>query len=144
MNDVQRFDNLKQIVEKDPDNFQARRELIVLCLDFGFEEMALKHLNYLVQVFPNDANLHFNMGICFEKLKKPKLAQHAYERAVKIKDDDPDYLYNLALICEELGEVELAMNYFKKVAVLENDDENAFFCIGCLYIKKNDTKNAAK
>jgi tetratricopeptide (TPR) repeat protein len=90
MSDVERFEKLKEIIEKDPANFQARRELAVLCLDLGFEQMALKHLDYLVQVFPNDPNLHFNIGICWEKLKRPQFALNAYKRAVSLKEDDPD------------------------------------------------------
>ena len=57
MNDIQRFESLKTTIENDPTNFQARRELAVICLDMGFDMLALKHLNYLSKTFPDDPNL---------------------------------------------------------------------------------------
>ena len=117
MNEVQKFDSLKKSIEEDPTNFQARRELAVLCLDNGFDEMALKHLSYLVAVFPDDANLHFNMGVAFEKIKQFTYALKSYEKAVSIKPDEPDFLYNLALVLEGLGKEDEALYNFKKVAL---------------------------
>lgn len=144
MNDLELFENLKETVENDPSNFQAKRELAILCLDLGFEKIALKHLNALTLMFPNDPNLHFNVGICWEKLKHPKFAIKAYERAIALKDDDPDFLFNLAIVLEELGQDDASMLNFKKVIYLENEDPNAFFYIGCLYLKRGDHQNALK
>ena len=127
MNDIQRFENLKKTVENDPTNFQARRELAVLCLDLGFDQVAMKHLSYLTGVFPNDANLYFNAGICWEKLKHPKYALNAYKKAVELKGDDPDFLYNLALAYETNGMDDEAILNLKKVICIKNDDANAFF-----------------
>ncbi|GBF22745.1 TPR repeat-containing protein [Candidatus Gastranaerophilus sp. (ex Termes propinquus)] len=152
MNEVQRFDTLKRAIEEDTTNFQARRELAVLCLDLGFEQMALKHLSYLANIFQEDASLQFNIGICWEKLKRYEYALKAYRRAVELKPDDPDFLYNLALVLEALGEEDEALLKFKEVACLEYSKSpsgdvgsaNTFFCIGCLYSKKGDSKNAIK
>ena len=58
----------------------------MMCLDMGFDMMALKHLNYLSNTFPNDPNLYFNIGICWEKLKQFKFALDAYTKAVKLKE----------------------------------------------------------
>ena len=144
MNDIQRFENLKKTVENDPENFRARRELAVLCLDLGFDQAAMKHLSYLINVFPDDANLYFNIGICWEKLKHPKYALNAYKKAVELKGDDPDFLYNLARAYEANNMDEEAMLNFKKVICINSDDANAFFSIGVLYSKKNDSENAIK
>lgn len=144
MNDVQRFDNLKKTIENDPSNFQARRELAVLCLELGFEQVALKHLTYLIGVFPDDANLYFNTGICWEKLKQPTYALNAYKKAVEIKGDDPDFLYNLALAYEACGMEDEALLKFKTVVCIKNDDANAFFSIGVIYAKRGDSQTAIK
>ena len=115
MNDIERFDNLQTTIKLNPENFQARRELIMLCLDLGFEKVALSHIKYLLKIFPNDANLYFNTGICWEKLKNYDNALYAYQKAVEIKPDDPDFLYNLALVYEIKGQIDKAMESFKKV-----------------------------
>ena len=38
MNDIERFENLQTAIKLNPKNFQARRELIMLCLDLGYEK----------------------------------------------------------------------------------------------------------
>ena len=71
MSDFELLENLKTAVENDPTNFQARRELAVLCMDMGYEKVALNQFNSLSQVFTEDADIFFNIGICWEKLRKP-------------------------------------------------------------------------
>ena len=56
MNDTERFKNLQTTIKLNPKNFQARRELIMLCLDLGFESVALHHIKYLLEIFPDDAD----------------------------------------------------------------------------------------
>lgn len=143
MNEVQRFENLKKNIENDPTNFQARRELAMMCLDMGFDSMALKQLNFLSKAFPEDANLHFNMGICFEKLKLFKFALNSYKKAVELKGE-PDFIYNLALAYENLEMDDDAMIEFKRVICAEPDDSNSFFCIGCLFEKRQEFEMAIK
>ena len=101
MNDIERFENLQTTIKLNPKNFQARRELIMLCLDLGFEKVALSHIKYLLKIFPDDADLYFNIGICHEKLKNKELALVAYQKAVALKPSDPDFLYNLALFFDK-------------------------------------------
>ena len=113
MNDIERFENLQTIIKLNPKNFQARRELIMLCLDLGFERVALSHIKFLLDVFPDDANLYFNTGICWEKLKNVNNALIAYQKAVELKPDEPDFLYNLALAYEANGDIDNAMDNFK-------------------------------
>ena len=50
MNDIERFENLQTTIKLNPKNFQARRELIMLCLDLGFEKVALSHIKYLLEI----------------------------------------------------------------------------------------------
>ena len=51
MNEIERFENLQTTIKLNPGNFQARRELIMLCLDLGFEKVALSHIKYLLDIF---------------------------------------------------------------------------------------------
>ena len=88
MSDIQRFEQLKRSIEADSTNFQARRDFAMLCSDMGFIEVAIKHFSFLSKIFPDDANLHFNIGICFEKVKEMELALQSYKKAVEIKPDE--------------------------------------------------------
>ena len=57
MSDIEKFEQLQTTIKLNPKNFQARRELIMLCLDLGFESAALSHIKYLLNIFPEDAEV---------------------------------------------------------------------------------------
>lgn len=130
-------DNLKQ----DPSNFQARRELAVALAYQGFNEEALANLQYLAKYFPNDADLQYNLGILYEKLKDFKSAKIAYEKALDISPQE-DYFYNLGEVLVELEDWDRAINNFNQVLKTDSNDSNAYFNIGYCFYKKNDKKNA--
>ena len=64
------IEKLQEVLKDDPSNFQARRELSILLADNGFNEEALSNMKYLEIYFPDDAELYYNLGIVYEKLKK--------------------------------------------------------------------------
>ena len=139
MSDFELLENLKNTVEADPTNFQARRELAVLCMDMGYEKVALNQFNSLSQIFTQDADIFFNIGICWEKLKNDKMALKAYQRAIELNPNEIDYVFNLALVYEKLGDLEQAKYQFKKAICIDPEDYNSFFCIGCIFVKEGDT-----
>ena len=144
MSDIQRFEQLKKNIEFDPANFQARREFAMLCSDMGFNEVAIKHFSFLSEIFKEDSNLYFNIGICFEKLKEFEIALEYYKKAVEINPEDCDFIYNYALCLESLDKNDEAIRQLKRVICMEKNDSNSFFVLGCLYSKKNEIENAVK
>ena len=88
------IEKLQEVLKDDPSNFQARRELSILLADNGFNEEALSNMKYLEKYFPDDAELHYNLGILYEKLKDFDNAKLAYEKAIEISPQD-DFYYNL-------------------------------------------------
>ena len=55
MDNIERINELKEIIKNDHQNFQAMREIAVLLLDNGLNEEALKYLINLNNVFKDDA-----------------------------------------------------------------------------------------
>ena len=78
------IENLQELLQKDPSNFQARRELSILLAQEGFNEEALSNLKYLSKYFPEDAEIWYNLGIQYEKVKDFRRAKKAYEKAIEI------------------------------------------------------------
>ena len=78
MND--RIDELRQIIHDDPTNFQAMRELACELMDIGENDNAMKALDYLIKIFPDEANLYYNMGIVQEKLRNDDKARRDLKR----------------------------------------------------------------
>ena len=47
------IEKLQTLLQKDPSNFQARRELSIMLADNGFNEEALSNLQYLTKYLLN-------------------------------------------------------------------------------------------
>ena len=110
----QEIEKLQAILQKDPSNFQIRRELSILLTEQGFNDEALSNLKYLAKYFPNDAELHYNLGIIYEKIKDCKNAKKSYQKAIEISPQD-DFYYNLGEVLVSLKEWDAAIESFKKV-----------------------------
>ncbi len=125
---------LQQILRDDPYNFQARRSLSIALLDAGFNEEAKKNLLYLVRTFPDNAELLYNLGIAYEKLKQYEKAENAYIRAIELSPET-DFFYNLGITFMEEEKYDMAIPVFEKVIEVEPDDSNTMFNLGLCYFK---------
>ena len=76
MSNLDKIEELQNILKEDQSNFQARRQLAVLLLDTGFPEEALQHFLYLAKIFPSDSGIFYNLGIVYEKLKNYDKAEY--------------------------------------------------------------------
>ena len=142
MSYLKEIENLTNLIKEDPTNFQARRELTIALMDKGFNEEAIKQLSYLITIFPEDARLHYNLGIAWDKLHNFKQAQKAYETALSYEPDEPDFLYNLGYLYLEMEENEKAIHYFMKVIEKDSLDGNCFFNLGVCYRNIKDSEKA--
>lgn len=133
--------NLQEILQSDPSNFQARRELSILLADNGFNEEALSNLKYLEKYFPEDAELQYNLGILYEKLKDFENAKKTYQKAIELSPQE-DFYYNLGEVLVSLKEWDEAINAFKQVLKTDTKDGNCYFNLGLCYLNK-DEKNLA-
>ena len=98
-NDIEKLQN---ILKEDSSNFQARRELSILLANNGYNEEALSNLKYLEKYFSSDADIHYNIGILYEKNKDFIKAKEAYEKAMAYLEAGE---YDAAIeIFEELGD----------------------------------------
>ena len=142
MSDIIKIEKLQQMLRNDPSNFQARRQLAMVLLDLGYTKEALAHFLHLAEIFQDDSELFYNMGIVYEKLRDFKNAQLSYEKAVEIAPEDVDAYYNLGLVYTELGEQEKAIECFETVLDSDNDDSNTYFNIGICYFKQGKFDSA--
>ena len=131
------IENLQELLQQDPSNFQARRELSILLADNGFNEEALSNLQYLEKYFPEDSELQYNIGILYEKTKDFESAQKAYQKAIEISPQD-DYYYNFGEVLVSLKEWDKAIEAFKTVLKTDPNDGNCYFNLGLCYFNKDE------
>jgi len=135
------LEKLQEVLQNDPSNFQVRRELSILLANDGFNEEALSNLQYLLKYFPEDAELHYNVGILYEKLKDFEKAKIAYQKAIEISPQE-DFYYNLGEVLVTLGEWDDAIEAFKTVLKTDSKDGNCYFNLGLCYYHKDETNIA--
>ena len=135
------IEKLQEILKKDPSNFQARRELSVILANNGFNEEALSNLKYLEKYFPDDAEIAYNIGIIYEKLKDLKKAEAAYKKAVSISPQ-ADFYYNLGEVLVNLQKWDEGIDTFKEVLKADPNDGNSYFNLGICYYNKDESKLA--
>ena len=135
------IESLQNILKDDPSNFQVRRELSILLADNGFNEEAEGNLRYLIKYFPEDAELYYNLGIIYEKLKNFVKARDCYQKAADISPQE-DFFYNLGEVLVELKDWDNAIATFRKVLETDSGDGNSYFNLGVCYFNK-DEKNLA-
>ena len=131
------IEKLQAVLQEDPSNFQARRELSILLADNGFNEEALSNLQYLVKYFPEDAEIQYNIGILYEKIKDFENAKKAYKNAIEISPQS-DFYYNLGEVLVELKEWDDAISAFKTVLQTDSRDGNCYFNLGLCYFNKDE------
>ena len=135
------IEKLQEILKKDPSNFQARRELSVMLADNGFNEEALFNLKYLKKYFPEDAEIHYNIGIIYEKLKDFTSAEKAYKKAAALSPQ-ADFYYNLGEVLVNLNKWDEGIDAFKKVLDTDPGDGNCYFNLGVCYYNKDELNKA--
>ena len=135
------IETLQKILQEDPSNFQARRELSILLVNNGFNEEAETNLEYLTKYFPEDADLFYNLGIVYEKLKKFEQARDVYKKAVELSPQE-DFYYNLGEVHVDLKEWDEAEKCFKKVLETDPNDGNSFFNLGLCYYNREEKNKA--
>ena len=144
MSAEQSVEQLEKLLKEDATNFQARRELVVLLMDLGDNAGALKHLNYLISVFPDDARLYYNAGIAWEKIRETEKAKDSYLKALELSPDEPDFLYNFGNLLAQIGEYKKAIELFKAVLRKDPKDSDAYFNLGYVYVHLNNSEAAIK
>ncbi len=136
MSNIDKIEELQNILKEDPSNFQARRQLGVLLLDSGFPSEALSQFKYLTKIFPEDSGIFYNLGITYEKLKDFNKAEQSYLKAIELSPEEIDAQYNLGLVYIDKKEYEKAIDCFENVLAKDNNDSNSYFNIGLCYFKE--------
>ena len=92
------INELAKKLKENPEDYKTMEEYAIALSDSGQNEEALKYFKYLRKVFPENAQVYYNIGIIFEKLKYNNEASQAYEKALKLDENDIDIKFNLALV----------------------------------------------
>jgi tetratricopeptide (TPR) repeat protein len=80
----------------------------------GQTQPGIDRLSHAVQLDPEDAESHFQLGSIYDRLKHPGDAAKQFQKAVELNPRDARSWDYLALNLEPLGEIERAESAYKK------------------------------
>jgi len=103
-----------KLLEKDPQNYDARLNLAIIYGRNGFYDEAIGEFEKILADKPDDSAVLNNMGNLFFMQEKYSEALEMYERAEQANGRDAGVLMNLALVHYKIGKLDEARARFKE------------------------------
>jgi tetratricopeptide (TPR) repeat protein len=95
-------------------------------------EEAEKEFRVVLQINPDDATAHSNLGVLLEDQERYDEAEKEYKEAIRIDPDDAVVHYNLGILLKELERYDEAEKEYKEAIRIDPDDATAHVNLGVL------------
>ncbi|HUY90884.1 MAG TPA: tetratricopeptide repeat protein [Pirellulales bacterium] len=122
----------RQVIEQDPECFEARQLLAMLCQAQGRLDEAASHYQQALQFKPDDASTYNSLGICQAMRQDRDAAAASFRRAIELKPDFAHAHSNLGNIYKELGRLPQAVECYQQAVLLKPDFAEALNNLGNL------------
>ena len=99
---------------------EAYRNCASLCLELQQFQRALSILQDVLEQFPPDADLYFDMGRCYQGLEQFQMARTFFQEALRLDPGDDEVLFELGNSFASEQKWKQASRYFKKAIELDN------------------------
>jgi Flp pilus assembly protein TadD len=84
---------------------------------------------------PQDGDVWFYLGVCYDKLGRSQDEIESFKRAIRIKPDYAEAHYNLGVAYDKLGRYQDAMESYKQAIRIKPDLAEAYLNLGNAYDK---------
>jgi beta-fructofuranosidase len=118
-----------------PDHVNACLGLSQVHLENGKYREAIDALNQFIELEPDLATAHHNLGICFQQLQDFNEAINNFNQAIALKSDYISAYYSLGICLIAKGEYEQAIVNFQSVIKLAPQHLNAHIYLGDCFHK---------
>src|SRR4030066_1339430 len=123
LNSISKINELKSIVEKDPNNATAILDLANLRFDSGFFEDAAKNYEQYLKFNPKNANAQIDLGVCYYNMKQFDKAESEILATLKYSPKHQTAYLNLGVIYLAKQNMEKAKESFRKTVELDPNSE---------------------
>ena len=129
----------KEILEKQPDHFQAIFYLGTLSIQTSKFQIAKTYYEKAIRIKPKNSDAHHNLGAVSQELGDFKKAIACYEKAIQTNPNNVSANSNLGNLLNELGEYKKALVYCERAIQLNPNYASAYNNLGNAFkkIKKN-------
>jgi len=123
LNSISKINELKSIVEKNPENKAAILELANLRFDSGFFGDAVKNYDEYLKFDPKSADARIDMAVCYYNLQQFDKAESEIMTALKYSPNHQTGYLNLGVINLAKQNMEKAKEWFRKAVELDPNSE---------------------
>ncbi len=116
----------KEILDKQPDHFDAKHLLGVVRLQQGRHDEAFASIGAALRTNPNSAVALSNLGLVLSKLGRPEEALASCAKALAIEPNLADAYNNRGAAFRELSRIDEALASYDKAIALKPDFADAF------------------
>lgn len=122
---INRINELKALIEQEPNNVAILLELANLQFDSGFFEEASRNYSKYLQSDPQNADARIDMAVCFYNMQQFEKAEAAILEAIKYSPKHQTGFLNLGIVYLAQQKVDAAKEWFKKAIELNPNTEVA-------------------
>ena len=123
LSSISKINELKNIVEKDPNNASAILDLANLRFDSGFFEDAAKNYEQYLKLDQKNANARIDMAVCYYNLQQFDKAESEILTALKYSPNHQTGFLNLGVIYLAKQNLEKSKEWFNKAVELDPNSE---------------------
>jgi predicted O-linked N-acetylglucosamine transferase (SPINDLY family) len=116
-----------QIVQSDPEHFDALRLLAIIAVQKKRFEESLVLFDKALTIHPNHVTSLNNQGVAFQKLRRFDEALCSYDKALAVKPDYSEAFLNRGVVLQELGRFGEAVLSFDKALAGHADNARLWF-----------------
>jgi tetratricopeptide (TPR) repeat protein len=109
----------RQVLQADPNQFDALHLLGLLAHQRGQHAIAVDHLTRARQLQPGCADLHYNLGLVLTALGKKDEAFASYQEALRLQPRHAEAANNLGVILEQTGRPAEALARYQEAIRLD-------------------------
>jgi tetratricopeptide (TPR) repeat protein len=132
----------KEILESQPDNFDALYFLGVILQQKKEYDSAISYYKKALHLNPRKADAYYNLGLIFQDQAEFDEAIESYQQAIKLNPDFADAYYNLGLIFQDQAEADSAIANYRIFLQFNSKDADAYLNLGHAYQMKGQLEEA--
>lgn len=134
----------RQVVGREPDNFEAQFNLAFAYLQWGRNTNAVEEFKKALQWQPNNSQVWSNLAIAYQNLDKPEESLYSLNQAVKFDPQNITARMNLAATYANANQTKNAITQYKKVLEIDGTSEEALVNLSKCLIGEGQFEEAIK
>jgi len=138
----------ERLIENNPNDAAALRELALACYQLGDSVKALDHFKTAIEENPDDANLHLNYGKILYEMGRKEESEAEFRKSVDLSPDNKPALRNLVrFYVIDVKEFQSGLEYLNTLLELEPENPDTWQMMGIVQANlgnKEEAENAFK